>query len=153
MKKLLAILLFLCCMLPCVAQDYTIGNGGYEGNGGRYLVKITAIVKQDINYNDFLVRSAVDGVMFRGVPSERGYGAHRPLISDPNVADTKADFFTAFNNERKYLNFGSIVPESLYVTKMKKKKAEISALVLVDKESLLHYLEECQIINGLSDLW
>lgn len=153
MKKLTMLLMLLCFILSASAQDYSIGNGGNEGKGGRYLVKITAIVKQDINYNDFIVRSAVDGVMFRGVPPERGYGAHKALITDPNVADTKADFFKAFNNERKYLNFGTIVPESLYVTKLKKKKVEISALVLVDKESLLKYLEECQIINGFSDLW
>lgn len=153
MKKLVILLFTLICLLPAAAQDYVLSNGGNEGHGGRYLVKVTAIVKQNTDYTDFLIRSAVDGVMFRGVPPENGYGAHSALIADPNIADVKADFFTAFNNEGKYRIYGSLVPESLYVTKLKKKKAEISALVLVDKEALTHYLEECQIINGMSDLW
>ena len=92
--------------------------------------------------------------MFRGLMASDGYGEQKPLITDPNIQQTKADFFQAFDNEAKYRNFASIVNSSLTSMKNKKTKMiETSAVVMVDKEALQHYLEEAHILKGFSNLW
>ena len=153
-KVLLSFVLFMCCMIAN-AQDYYVKSAG-QGQGGRYLVSVTVNVKKKLpsTAEDLVMKYAVHGVMFRGLMASDGYGEQEPLISDPTIEQTKGDFFQAFNNEGKYRNFASIVNSSLTSMKNKKTKMiETSAIVMVDKEALQHYLEEAHVIQGFSNLW
>ena len=47
----------------------------------------------------------------------------------------------------------SIVDASLVSTKLGKKNYELSAILTVDKESLLKYLQDEGIVKGFSNLW
>lgn len=120
------------------------------------MVAVTVNVKKKLpsSAEDLVMRYAVEGVMFNGLMAADGYGEQKPLIKDPDVKQTKADFFTAFNNEGVYKRFASIVPSTLVSMKNKKTKMiETTATVMVDKEGLQHYLEESHIIQGFSNLW
>ena len=156
MKKILLSLLFACCcVLTASAQDYNITSAG-QGAGGNYLVKITVAMKGKEKGQDaetIVKRYAVHGVMFRGMMAADGYAQQKPLISDPNLETTKAEWFKAFFDGGAYRNYVSIVDASLVSTKLGKKNYELSAILTVDKESLLKYLQDEGIVKGFSNLW
>lgn len=136
------------------AQDYNIRMAGQAANGG-YYIKVSTVLdkKQNKTALDYIKKMAVDGVMLRGVAAGSGYGAQRPLIQDPDVIKQKAEFFEAFNREGVYANFCMVEPSSVSVTQLPKHKYEVTALVTVDKERLLQYLSEHQIIKNFDSLW
>lgn len=153
-KVLVSFVLLMCCMIAS-AQEYYVQSAGQD-QGGRYLVSVTVNVKKKLpsSAEDLVMKYAVQGVMFRGLMAAEGYGEQKPLITDPTIQQTKADFFQAFDNEAKYRNFASIVNSSLSSMKNKKTKMiETSAVVMVDKEALQHYLEEAHVLKGFSNLW
>lgn len=155
MRKLLFIIVMCMTCLLASAQTYTITSGG-QGNSGNYLVKITVSTKKNPTKEaeNLVKRYAVHGVIFRGLMAADGYGEQKPLVKDPNVESTKAEFFNAFWKEGAYTRYATIVPSSLSVIKNKQTKmVDTSASVLVDKESLEHYLEESGVIKGFSNLW
>ncbi|MCH5229969.1 MAG: hypothetical protein J1F12_08275 [Muribaculaceae bacterium] len=155
MKKKISLLVFLfVAIFNCMAQDYNLEFAGV-GDGGNYFVKVTAILskKEYKASQDWLKRLAVDGVMFRGVGGGAGYNAQKALINDPAVRDTKAEFFTLFNKEKKYLDFCNLKSSSVVATKLPKGKYEVSGNVLVDKEKLLQYLMDNGIVSGMNNLW
>ena len=155
MKKVLVSLVLLMCCMIAPAQEYYVQSAG-QGQGGRYLVSVTVNVKKKLptSAEDLVMKYAVQGVMFRGLMAAEGYGEQKPLITDPTIQQTKADFFQAFDNEAKYRNFASIVNSSLSSMKNKKTKMiETTAVVMVDKEALQHYLEEAHVLKGFSNLW
>jgi len=155
MKKTLLLLTFCLSALLAGAQDFSVRSAG-QGQGGRYLVGVTVNVKKKLftSAEDLAMRYAVEGVMFNGLMAADGYGEQKPLIQNPDVKLTKAEFFEAFNREGVYKRFASIVPSSLTSMKNKQTKMiETTATVLVDKEGLQHYLEESKIIEGFSNLW
>lgn len=156
MKKILLIIIVsVLCSLGVSAQDYTLKSAG-QGKGGNYLVEITTTANKkakDFNAEDLVARYAVHGVMFKGVTAAGGYGGQKALIKDPNIEQTKADFFDAFFREGAHRRYATIVNSSLTSTKLSKKMVELNAILLVDKEALQHYLEESGIIKGFSNLW
>lgn len=155
MRRLNILLLSIIMGVMCYSQDYMIRSAGKSKTGG-YIVDVEVSVKKDPKNTaqDLALKSALKGVMFRGISSEDGLTDHKPLIQDPNIEQTKSAFFDAFFNENTYKRYASIVGSSLSTMKNKQTKMyEIEATVIVDKESLLHYLEESNIINGFSDLW
>lgn len=156
MNRLLLSLLFSMFAFLCNAQEeYTIQSAG-QGKSGNYLVKVVVSSKKKFasSVEDLVKKYAVHGVLFRGFMAADGYGEQKPLIKDPNVEQTKADFFNAFFSEEAYKRYASVVSGSLSVMKNKQtKKQEASAEVLVDKESLQHYMEESGILKGFSNLW
>lgn len=154
-KSILSLLLCCFTVLSVCAQEYSITSGG-QGKNGRYLVRITLKTKakkSELNAENLLKQYAVHGVMFRGVASSEGFGEQKPLIGDPNIEQIKSDFFKAFFAEEAYKRYASIVESSMSSTKLSKKTYEITALLLVDKESLQGYLEKSGIIEGFSNLW
>ena len=153
-KVLLSFVLTLCCTLAG-AQEYTVSNAGMSNNGS-YMVRVEVSVKKKLPMpaEDLVMKYAAEGVMFRGITSVAGYGDQKPLIKDPNVQQTKAEFFTAFNNEKAYKRYCTIVPSSLVSIKNKQTKSiETTAIVQVDQVSLQKYLEESGVIKGFSNLW
>lgn len=155
MKKTVFLLLFTVLAVAAHAQEYTIRSAG-QGKSGNYLVEVTVLTKKktkNLDAESMLKQYAVHGVMFRGFMASDGYAEQKPLIADPAVEQTKAEFFEAFNAEGQYKRFASIVDTSLSITKLPKKQYEVTGILLVDKESLLRYLEEAGIVKGFSNLW
>lgn len=152
MKKFILSIIMAVAAISCFSQEYNISSAG-QGKDGNYLVKVRTYVKKTQMAEDAVKQCAVHGVIFRGVTDPAGSSSQKPLVSDPNVASTKKFFFDAFFSEGAYLKYVSVVESSLSCTKVPKKKYEASALLLVDKESLQHYLEESGIIQGFSNLW
>lgn len=155
MKKILSILItLLVSSASALAQDYNISVES-QGEGGKYYVKVTTVLdkKQNKEALDYLKRFAVDGVMTRGIAGAKGYSSQKPLIDDPTVKTTRKDFFDAFYNDRIYLNYVLLENESVGVTELPKKRYEVTGRLLVDKERLLHFLEEAGIVQGFGNLW
>ena len=152
MKRIsIFIIVLLAVVWGACAQDYTITTAGQEKNG-QYYVTVTTVLdkKQNKAALDWLVRLAVDGVMFRGTG---GYPSQQPLVKDPSAKQLKAEFFDAFYNEQQYKNYSSLERESVSVTKLPKKKFEVSGRVTVDKERLLAFLSKAGIVKSFDDLW
>lgn len=152
MKKIFLLFIMVIVTISCFSQEYNISSAG-QGKDGNYLVKVRTYVAKTQMAEDAVKQCAVHGVIFRGVTDPTGASSQKALVSDPNVANTKKAFFDAFFSEGAYLKYVSVVESSLSCTKVPKKKYEASALLLVDKESLQHYLEESGIIQGFSNLW
>jgi len=155
MGKALMTLLFCLMALSVQAQEYTATSGG-TGKKGEYLVNVTVSVKKkEAKEAESLVKQcAVHAVLFRGLMSADHYSSQQPLIKDPNVENVKSVFFQSFWNEGHYKNYTALVGSSLVVMKNKQTKMqEISATVMVDKESLLKYMEAQGVIQGFSNLW
>ena len=153
-KVLLTIMLILSCIFA-KAQEYTVQSEGVD-NSGNYVVRIVVSTKKKPSKaaEDLVRQYAVHGVMFRGVTAAKDYSAQPPLIKDPNIEQTKKEFFLAFWRENAYNRYASIGPSSLSVMKNKQSKmTETSALVTVSKELLQKYLEDNGIIQGFSNLW
>lgn len=153
MKKILLFLL-LFCAISAIAEEYTL-TSSTQGKDGNYLVDLTLSTKKvKANLNDIVMQCAVHGVMFRGFAGSGDATSQKPLISDPNIEQTKVEFFTAFNNEGAYKRYASIIPGSMSIVKNKKLKCqEVTAKVIIKKESLVKYLETNGIIQGFSNLW
>lgn len=152
MNKTLILLFSLMLSVAVFAQNsYSIAGAG-QGKSGKYLVKVTMTAKNSKNYADALTYCAVHGVMFRGFSGTDDYVKQAPIVADPNVRQTKSKFFDAFFSEKKYLSYANLNKSSVSTVKVKS-GYEISGLILVDKESLQHYLEESGIIQGFSNLW
>ncbi len=133
---------------------YDIAVAG-QAQSGRYLVKVTTVLdkKQKDTPREWLRRLAVDGVMFRGLAPAGGYPGQAALITDPLTRSQKAEFFEAFNNEKLYNSYADIEDSSILITRLPKKKWEVTALVTVDKEALLRFLQEHGIVEGFGNLW
>jgi len=152
MKKILLFLFATLVSATSIAQEYNITSAG-QGKDGNYLVKVRTYVSKTQMAEDALKQCAVHGVIFRGITDKSGAAAQNPLVSDPNIANTKKSFFEDFFSKGEYLKYVSVVESSLSCTKVPKKKYEASALLLVNKESLRGYLEKSGIIQGFSNLW
>lgn len=153
MRYLLVIFFQICFYTTLLAQGlYDIAGNG-QGKNGAYYVKVTTTVKNVKGAKDELRKDAVHGVLFKGFSSATdGRSGQKALIQDPNIEQTKVEFFNAFFNEKGYERYVTITESSFTSTKVKK-GFEVSALLLVDKESLQKYLEESGIIKGFSNLW
>ena len=155
MKRVLLTMALCLSWMLGHAQEYSVTAEGV-GNDGMPIVKIVVSTKKNVTKSaeDLVKRYAVHGIIFRGLMASGSSGAQSPLVKDPNVEDTKADFFNAFWSEGKYKNYATIVGSSLAVMKNKQTKlTETSALVKVNREALQHYLEESGIVKGFSNLW
>lgn len=155
MKRVIYMIVLLMIGVFGQAQEYQVKSGGKSKTGG-YITDVEVFVKKDPKNSarELAMKSALRGVMFRGLQSEDGLTDHKPLIQDATVEQTKSAFFNAFFNEDTYKRYATVIDSSLSTIKNKKTKMyEVSATVIVDKESLLHYLEESNIISGFSELW
>ena len=152
MKKILTFFIVALASAASFAQEYNITSAG-QGKDGNYFVKVRTYVSKTQMAEDAVKQCAVHGVIFRGIIDSSGAATQKPLVNDPNTANTKKSLFDAFFANGDYLKYVSVVESSLSCTKVPKKKYEASALLLVDKESLREYLEKSGIIQGFSNLW
>lgn len=155
MKRFLTMLIAVVASAITVqAQNYTVTGAG-TGKGGNYLVTVKVNVKRaNMKSEDAVLEAAVDAAMFYGFMNVDGSSNQPPLIKDPNVKDTKADFFSTFEREGAYRRYATIVPGSLSVAKNKKLKCkEVTAKILINQATLRKYLEDAGVIAGFSNLW
>lgn len=155
MKRILSFIILIAVFASyAFAQDYNLIISGVAKNGD-YIVQVTTVLdkKQYKEADDYLKKLAVDGIMFRGAGASAGLSAQKPLITDPSVRRTKAEFFDAFNLEKLYLTYASVTPSSVVSTQLPKKKYEVKGIVTVRKEDLLHFLEQNGIVKGMGNLW
>lgn len=157
MNKIVTLILAIVTgMSAAFAQkNYTIEGAGVTGEGKVIVnVLVSSNKKLDRTAQEDVLRAAVEGIIYRGVSSTNMSPEYRALIPSPALAQEKANFFNAFFNEGAYQGYATIVPQSLSVMRNRQTRMhEASAQVIVDRERLRNYLEECNIIQGFSDLW
>ncbi len=152
-KTIILLSVLLHCVVSFAQNEYSIVSGG-QGKNGEFLVRVTTVVKDIKTAQAELKRCAVHGVLFRGFMGENsGDPSQQPLVQDSGVEHTKAEFFNTFFTQKEHENYVAIVSSSFSSMKLKRKNYEVSALLLVNKERLLHHLEEAGIIKGFSNLW
>ena len=155
MKKILTlILLVVAATMAARSQDYDIRMAG-QGESGKYYVQVTAVLDKNQNKTalEWLQRLAADGVMFRGVASAKGVASQSALIQDHTAKARKSEWFDAFYRDGLYKNYVNLESESVVVTKLPKKKFEVSGRLVVDKEQLIKLLQDAGIIQGFNNLW
>lgn len=154
LAALLVCLIAIIAPLSATAKDnqaipeYTIEGAG-TGQQGTYLVKVTVISKKKNVEAKTLCRAAVHGVLFRGFSSTEYRQSQKPLAGVANEgqhADFYADFF---GNNGAAASYASVVPGSFVRTKFQK-EYQTSAIVTVQKEQLLQFLERQGIVRGLN---
>lgn len=155
MKKTLLTLIMCLCLGIAHGQDVAVMSAG-QGNNGEYLVRIVLSTKKDPGKNaEALVKEhAVRSVLFKGVAPCKDYQGHAPLVADPAAETTKAPLLEAFWRDGTYLRYVTLQPGTLSVMKNRQTKmVETSAELIINKESLVRWLEENKVIEGFSDLW
>ena len=155
MKTTLLTLIMCLCFGIAHGQDVAVMSAG-QGNNGEYLVRIVLSTKKDPGKNaEALVKEhAVRSVLFKGVAPCKDYQGHDPLVSDPDAEATKASLLEAFWRDGIYQRFVTLQPSTLSVMKNRQTKmVETSAELIINKEMLVKWLEQNNIIEGFSDLW
>lgn len=131
------------------AMNYTIEGAG-TGSQGTYLVKVTCISKKKNISDAQLRRAAVHGVLFRGFSSKEHRQHHKPLAGSAANEAKHVDFYKEFFGEGgSAVNYANTIAGSREVKKVDK-EYHISAIVQVDKEQLLKYLQEVGTVRGLN---
>lgn len=163
MKQItMMLMLVLCALTPAWAAggkekeaslkyDLTCAGTGLEGT---YLATVSVYVPKVPKNSDVLRKAAVHGVIFKGINAAKGCSAQRPLASNPNIEQEKADFFETFFKEGGgYLRYATIVEGSWTVAKTGKKEYRVTATVSLQKDQLRKYLEQEKVISGFSDMF
>lgn len=155
MKTTLLTLIMCLCFGIAHGQDVAVMSAG-QGNNGEYLVRVVLSTKKDPGKNaEALVKEhAVRSVLFKGVAPCKDYQGHAPLVADPDAEATKASLLEAFWRDGIYQRFVTLQPSTLSVMKNRQTKmVETSAELIINKEMLVKWLEQNNIIEGFSDLW
>ena len=165
MKKTLALILFLVTMLSFgQAQKkadkateiwrYEIECAGI-GTDGTYLIKVWSYSKKGSVAITQAKKNAVHGILFKGFTGgARGCNSQKALVTNPNIENEKAEFFTPFFEDGgKYMKYVSASSDGNVDAsdRMKVgKEYKIGVIVSVMKDALRHDLETASIIKGLS---
>ncbi len=155
MRHLTLTIIALICALTALADDYSVTSAGI-GQGGRVMVNVLVNTKKDPKgtANDLLLQNAVTALMLHGIPSIDGKPSFSPIVTNAATAEQYSTFFEAFNREQRYRTYATVVPTSVSVMKNKSTKMyETVGIVVIDKEALAKYLEECGIVSGFNSLW
>ena len=95
-------------------------------------------------------KNAVHGVLFRGyTATDNNYSSMGPIVKDPSIESTKADFFEAFFDDEtgSYMRYApSIIESSKQVVKFGK-EYKAGVVVTVNHTMLRKHLEEAGIIK------
>jgi hypothetical protein len=117
---------------------------------GMVMVKVWSYAKKANNALALSRVNAVHGVIFRGYASSSAATSQRPLVSDPTIESTKADFFEAFFKEDgPYLRYVSTVLEGSEEVRKVGKEYKVGVVVTVNKDMLRKHLEQAGVVRGL----
>ena len=96
-------------------------------------------------------KNAVHGVIFRGFAGEGSSSTHYPLVSDPTIESTKADYFEDFFSEDgPYMRYAPSVTDGSAETRNVGKEYKVGVVVTVNKTLLRKHLEDAGIVRSLS---
>lgn len=136
------------------AWRYEIECAGI-GKDGTYLIKVWSYSKNATIATTQAKKNAVHGVIFKGFSGGgQGCTSQRPLATNPNIEEEKADFFDPFFEEGgKYMKYVSESSDGNVdaADRVKVgKEYKIGVLVSVQKDALRKDLEAAGVIRGLS---
>ena len=136
------------------AWRYEIECAGI-GKDGTYLIKVWSYSKNATIATTQAKKNAVHGVIFKGFSGGgQGCTSQKPLASNPNIEEEKADFFDPFFEEGgKYMKYVSESSDGNVDASDRVKvgkEYKIGVLVSVSKDALRKDLEAAGIIKGLS---
>lgn len=124
------------------------------GVQGTYLVKVWSYSKKPNVAIDQATKNAVHGIIFKGFAGKQGVPSQKPLTTNVNLEEEKADFFKPFfSTGGKYMKFvnvtnnGAIAAEDRFKVG---KEYKIGVVVSVNVAALRKDLEDAGIIKGLS---
>lgn len=117
---------------------------------GMVMVKVWSYAKKANNALELARVNAVHGVIFRGFTSGSAAVSQRPLVTDPTVESTKADFFEAFFKDGgPYMRYVSSVLEGSEEVRKVGKEYKVGVVVTVNKDMLRKHLEQAGIVRSL----
>ncbi len=121
-----------------------------EGKEGTYVFKVWTYSKRAIVAIEQAKKNAVHGIIFKGYAGKDRIQGRPALSSDPNLVNTKADFFEPFfadgGDYMKFVsNSGDTAPERLKVGK----EYKVGIITTVAVADLRRHLEAAGIIKGL----
>jgi hypothetical protein len=123
------------------------------GVQGTYLVKIWSYSKKPDIAIEQAKKNAVHGIIFRGFAGIPGVTGQKPLASNVNLEEEKADFFKPFFSDRgKYMKFVSVTNDGAVAAEDRLKvgkEYKIGVIVSVDVMGLRKDLEDAGIIKKL----
>ena len=123
-----------------------------QNSDGFVLVKVWSYSKKSHLAIAQARKNAVHGVLFRGYTSENSnYSSMSPIVKDPSIESTKADFFEAFFSDEtgEYARYApSVVESSKKVIKVGK-EYKAGVVVKVNAKLLRQHLEQANIIKPL----
>ena len=163
-RKINLLLIMLSVFMSLLAQKneaikdtenwrYEIESVG-TGVSGTYLLKVWSYSKKPDVAIEQAKRNAIHGVIFRGF---EGKSRQKPLASNPNLEQEKAEFFKEFFADGgKYMKFISLVNNGAIAgeDRMKiGKEYKIGVVVSVNSDLLRKDLEDAGIIKGLGSIF
>jgi hypothetical protein len=126
-------------------------EGVKQGEQGTYLIKVWQYSKKPNVAIEQAKKNAVHGVVFKGYS---GPGAQKPLTSNPNLEQEKADFFKDFFADNgKYMKYVNVTGDGAVAAEDRLKvgkEYKIGVVVSVSSAQLRKDLEAAGIIKGLS---
>jgi hypothetical protein len=125
------------------------------GVQGTYLVKVWSYSKKPDVAIEQAKKNAVHGIIFRGFAGKQGIPGQRPLTTNVNLEEEKAEFFDPFFDDGgKYMKFVSITNDGSVAAgdRLKVgKEYKIGVIVSVNVTALRQDLEAAGVIKGLTN--
>lgn len=123
------------------------------GVQGNYIVKVWSYSKKPAVAIEQAKKNAVHGIIFQGFAGKQGIPGQKPLTSNVNLLDEKADFFDPFFADGgKYMKFVSQSADGSVGAgdRMKVgKEYKIGVIVSVNVSALRKDLESAGVIKGM----
>lgn len=122
------------------------------GQSGMQLLAVTCEAKKaDKVTNAALINCAIRITLFRGYTSANGV-TFKPLCPDPDVKNTRADYFNDFFNSNVPENYGEVIVDTRKVVKVGK-MYRVTQNVNLNVGGLRKKLEKDGIIKALGSGW
>lgn len=123
------------------------------GTQGTYLVKVWSYSKKPDVAIEQAKKNAVHGIIFKGFTGTSSVPGQKPLTSNVNLEDEKADFFKPFFADGgKYMKFVSISNDAAVAAEDRMKigkEYKVGVVLSVNVSALRKDLEEAGIIKSL----
>jgi len=162
MKKFIFLVLAVVSMQVCLADKqkkadaetakfrYDIEYARPSGDG-MCQVKVWSYSKKSRIAAEQCRKNAVHGIIFKSYTTGDGRAAsQRPLVKDPSVQESKAEFFEDFFRDGgSYRQFVSAVTDGSQEIVKVGKQYKVGVVVTVSKDQLRKYLESEGIIRSL----
>lgn len=124
------------------------------GVQGTYLIKVWSYSKKPAVAIEQSKKNAIHGIIFKGITGKSSVPGQKPLASNVNLEEEKADYFKPFFNDGgKYLKFVSLTNDGAVAAEDRMKigkEYKIGLVVSVNVSELRKDLENAGIIRSLS---